>query len=168
MKKKKSNTTPPISTKKPKKDKPFYVSPKEFEAEITIYYNTGNMSINLGESITKIANGLSYAPNFINYTYKDDMIGDAIVKMFSALKNKKFRLNSGFSPFSYFTTIAFHAFINRIKKEKKHHAAINDYREKVYTDLIHSCPGGEHIYVKPTDNPHTDDGENGVYSNLNG
>ncbi len=32
---------------------------------------------------------------------------------------KKFDINSEYNPFSYFTTIAFHAFINRIKKEKK-------------------------------------------------
>jgi len=151
--------------KNSKKDKPFYVNPKEFEDEIVVYYKGGTISQKLGESITKIAHGLSYAPNFINYTYKDDMVGDAIVKMFSALKNKKFKINSGFSPFSYFTTIAFHAFINRIKKEKKHHEAINDYKEKVYTDLLHSSPDGAKIYIKPNDD--SDDG-NDVFANLNG
>jgi DNA-directed RNA polymerase specialized sigma24 family protein len=71
--------------------------------------------------------------------------------MFSALKNKKFKLNSGFSPFSYFTTIAFHAFINRIKKEKKHHKAVTEYREKVYTELMINPDenGGVHIYIDP-------------------
>lgn len=167
MKKKKSTTQPEISPKKKaKKEKPFYVNPKEFEDEIVIYYKVGSISEKLGESITKIAHGLSYAPNFINYTYKDDMVGDAIVKMFSALKNKKFKINCGFSPFSYFTTIAFHAFINRIKKEKKHHDAINDYKEKVYSDLLHSCPDGAKIYIKPVDD--TDDGSNDIFTNLNG
>ena len=81
------------------------------------------------------------------------MIGDAIVKMFSALKNHKFRLDTGFSPFSYFTTIAFHAFINRIKKENKHHAMLNEYRDKVYTDLMVNPEenGNVHIYVEPSD-----------------
>ena len=41
----------------------------------------------LADSLNKIATGLSYAPNFINYSYKDEMVGDAILKMFSALKN---------------------------------------------------------------------------------
>jgi len=134
------------------KDKVHYVNSKEFEDEIKNYYNTGNITIKLGESLNKIANGLSYAPNFMNYSYKEDMVGDAIVKMFSALKNKKFKIDSGFSPFSYFTTIAFHAFINRIKKEKKHHEVINEYKEKVYTELMieasDSCAGN--IYVEPT------------------
>ena len=69
-----------------------YVNGKEFYEQIKQYYKTGNLEDHLAESIVKIANGLSYAPNFINYSYKEDMIGDAILKMFSALKNKKFEL----------------------------------------------------------------------------
>jgi hypothetical protein len=147
----------PGTTEAPKKirprDKVHYVNSREFEEEIRVYYKTGKISEKLGESLTKIANGLSYAPNFINYSYKDDMIGDAIVKMFSALRNKKFRLDSGFSPFSYFTTIAFHAFINRIKKEKKHHQAITEYKEKVYTETMakRDEDGNGYIYVEPLD-----------------
>jgi hypothetical protein len=143
----------PLKKIKPK-EREHYVNGKEFEEEIRGFYNTDHVTIKLGECINKIANGLSYAPNFINYSYKEDMVGDAIVKMFSALKNKKFRLDSGFSPFSYFTTIAFHAFINRIKKEKKHHKAITEYREKVYNELMLNTEenGGAHIYVDPSHN----------------
>jgi len=144
------------------KEKLHYVNSREFEEEIRTYYKTGDVSVKLGESITKIAHGLSYAPNFINYSYKDDMIGDAIVKMFSALRNKKFKLDSGFSPFSYFTTIAFHAFINRIKKEKKHHTCITEYKEKVYTDLmLNPDIVGEnaHIYTEPTDDNYNSTGD---------
>jgi len=134
------------------KDKVHYVNSREFEDEIKSYYNTDKMTDKLCESINKIANGLSYAPNFLNYSYKEDMVGDAVVKMFSALKNKKFKIDCGFSPFSYFTTIAFHAFINRIKKEKKHHEAINEYRDKVYTELMLNPEenNGAYIYVEPT------------------
>lgn len=150
-------------TKAPRgKQKEHYVNSKEFEGDITEYYKTSYMSIRLGESLNKIAKGLSYAPNFINYSYKDEMIGDAILKMVSALKNKKFKLNSGFSPFSYFTTIAFHAFINRIKKEKKHHETTNNYKEKVYIDLL-TKPDGErryNIYVDPTAEDNSDDNYN--------
>lgn len=149
--------------KKPRgKEKVHYVNSKEFEDEIRAYYNSDKISSKLGDSINKIAHGLSYAPNFINYSYKDEMIGDAIVKMVSALKNKKFKLNSGFSPFSYFTTIAFHAFINRIKKEKKHHETVTNYRDRVYTDLMTQGDGDNnyHIYVDPSSN----NGENDNYN----
>jgi hypothetical protein len=134
------------------RDKVHYVNSREFEDEIRNYYKTGNITDKLGDSLNKIANGLSYAPNFLNYSFKDEMVGDAIVKMFAALKNKKFKIDCGFSPFSYFTTIAFHAFINRIKKEKKHHEVINEYRDKVYNELMIEAgeAGGGHIYVEPT------------------
>ena len=125
MASKKSQSSPTKKKKpagrKPKKQKPHYVNAKDFTSDIVEYYDSGTdeVSEKLGESIYKIATGLSYAPNFINYSYKDDMVGDAIVKMFSALQLKKFKIDTGNNPFSYFTTIAFHAFINRIKKEKK-------------------------------------------------
>ena len=127
-----------MESKKSKKDKKaHYVNSKEFTQDIIEYYNSGTDEIGdkLGESIFKIAKGLSYAPNFINYSYKDDMVGDAIVKMFSALQSKKFNIETGNNPFSYFTTIAFHAFINRIKKEKKQRQVVNDYQEMVYEEL---------------------------------
>ncbi len=70
-------------TKKARKLKPrekeHYVNGKEFEEEIKLFYKTGFVSNELGESINKIANGLSYASNFINYSYKEDMVGDAVV-----------------------------------------------------------------------------------------
>lgn len=123
--------------RKSKKDKPHYVNAKEFTQDIIDYYKSGTDEIGekLGQSIYKIATGLSFAPNFINYSYKDDMIGDAIVKMFSALQLKKFNIDTGNNPFSYFTTIAFHAFINRIKKEKKQRQVISDYQEMVYEEM---------------------------------
>jgi DNA-directed RNA polymerase specialized sigma24 family protein len=70
--------------------------------------------------------------------------------MYAALKYKKYNFDNNSNPFSYFTTIAFHAFINRIKKEKRHHEAVKNYREKMYEDIMSDpeiCNG--HIYVKP-------------------
>lgn len=143
--------------KAPRKRKPkntdkekHYVNSKEFLEELSQYYKTDEVTDTLASMITKIANGLSYAPNFINYSYKDEMVGDAILKMFSALKNKKFDLDSGNNPFSYYTTIAFHAFINRIKKEKKYHETVTSYQETVYADLVNSNPG-VNIYTKSSD-----------------
>jgi len=117
-------------------EKPHYVNSKQFEDEIRKYYKSNVLTDYLADAIKRIAYGLSFAPNFINYSYRDEMMGDAIVKMYQALKYKKFKLDHGFSPFSYFTTIAFHAFISRIKKEKKHHQIIADYRERNYDSLI--------------------------------
>tara|TARA_R100000808_G_scaffold13636_1_gene32889 strand:- start:22 stop:585 length:564 start_codon:yes stop_codon:yes gene_type:complete len=127
-----------------------YVNAKEFYAEIKEYYRTDIIPDHLAESVYKIAVGLSFAPNFINYSYKDEMVGDAVVKMFSALKNKKFNIDTGNNPFSYFTTIAFHAFINRIKKEKKHRETIANYQEAVYADEMNQDTNNS-VYVDPAD-----------------
>lgn len=140
----------PRRKKKPS-EKPHYVNGKEFEDAIRAYYETDHITNYLAESLKKIACGLSFAGNFINYSYKDEMIGDAIVKMYQALKYKKFKLDRGFKPFSYFTTIAFHAFISRIKREKKHHQLIEEYRDRQYEIMINADEDmrSHKVYVKP-------------------
>jgi DNA-directed RNA polymerase specialized sigma24 family protein len=132
---------------KPKKTE-YYVDPEEFKQRLVVYYKSNEITDDLAICINKIATGLSYSSNFINYTYRDEMVGDAIVKMYAAIKNKKFDIKSDFNPFSYFTTIAFNAFINRIKKEKKHHDTITEYRERMYEqELTENCDVD--LYVKP-------------------
>lgn len=142
---------PKKKRKKKPSDKPHYVNGRDFEDAIREYYKTDKVTDYLGECIKKIASGLSYAPNFINYSYKDEMVGDAVVKMYQALKYKKFKLDHGFKPFSYFTTIAFHAFISRIKKEKKHHQLIEEYRDRQYEIMINADEDmrSHKVYVKP-------------------
>jgi hypothetical protein len=145
-----TSTAIPRRKKKPS-EKPHYVNGKEFEDAIREFYRTDIITNYLAESLKKIASGLSFAGNFINYSYKDEMIGDAIVKMYQALKYKKFKLDHGFKPFSYFTTIAFHAFISRIKKEKKHHQLIEEYRDRQYGIMINADEDmrSHKVYVKP-------------------
>jgi len=71
----------------------------------------------LGGCFLKIANHLSYRPNFINYTFRDDMISDGIENCLQYLDN--FDPNKSSNPFAYFTQIIYYAFIRRIQKEKK-------------------------------------------------
>ena len=71
----------------------------------------------IGGCFLKIANHLSYRPNFINYTFKDDMISDGIENCLQYLDN--FNPDKSKNPFAYFTQIIYYAFIRRIQKEKK-------------------------------------------------
>ena len=71
----------------------------------------------IGSCFLKIANHLSYRPNFINYTYRDDMISDGIENCLQYLDN--FDPDKSNNPFAYFTQIIYYAFIRRIQKEKK-------------------------------------------------
>jgi hypothetical protein len=118
--------------KKPTDKEKFYVDPKQFDDEIVVYYDTGNMSNELALMVSKIAHKLSYAPNFINYTFREEMVGDGVIRMFKALMSKKYDREKGTNPFSYFTRIAFNAFRNRIKKEKH----MRDTHEKYQNELM--------------------------------
>ena len=71
----------------------------------------------IGECFLKIANHLSYRPNFINYTFRDEMISDGIENCLQYLAN--FNPKKSNNPFAYFTQIIYYAFIRRIQKEKK-------------------------------------------------
>ena len=71
----------------------------------------------LGECFMKIAQRLSYRPNFINYAFRDDMISDGIENCVQYIKN--FDPEKSNNPFAYFTQIIYYAFIRRIQKEKK-------------------------------------------------
>jgi hypothetical protein len=71
----------------------------------------------IGECILKIANHLSYKPNFINYTYRDEMISDGIENCIMYIDN--FNPEKSSNPFAYFTQIIYFAFLRRIQKEKK-------------------------------------------------
>ena len=111
------------------KSKPeHYVNNKEFLAAMVEYkkscrrakrlkQNKPPVTDYIGSCFLKIANHLSYRPNFINYTYRDDMISDGIENCLQYLDN--FDSDKSNNPFAYFTQIIYYAFIRRIQKEKK-------------------------------------------------
>lgn len=84
----------------------------------------------VGECILKIANNLSYKGNFINYTYREDMVLDGIEN--SILYINSFDPDRYTNPFAYFTVIIYRAFLRRIMKEKK--------QSYIKSELICSMP----------------------------
>jgi hypothetical protein len=71
----------------------------------------------IGLCIYKIATRLSTRPNFINYTYRDEMICDAIENCLQYINN--FNTEKSSNAFAYVTQICYYAFLRRIQKEKK-------------------------------------------------
>jgi hypothetical protein len=71
----------------------------------------------IGECMLLIAQRLSYKPNFINYSYREEMISDGIENCVSYIDN--FDPEKSDNPFAYFTQIIYFAFLRRIQKEKK-------------------------------------------------
>ena len=121
--------------KKNKKQKPHYVDNKKFLQAMIDWRETWPDEDNIppvtnyiGDCFLKIATHLSYRPNFINYTYRDEMISDGIENCLQYVKN--FNPEKSKNPFAYFTQIIYYAFLRRIQKEKKQTHVRNKIIEK--------------------------------------
>lgn len=125
-----------------------YVNNKEFLNALIEYRNNVEIAkINdkpkppipryIGECFLKIANHLSFKPNFVNYMFKEDMISDGIENCVQYIHN--FNPERSQNPFAYFTQIIHYAFIRRITREKRQLEIKNKILEKsgyseVFTD----------------------------------
>ena len=105
-----------------------YIDNKEFLAKISDYREKRieaeecgdprpQVTNYLGECFVKIANHLAYKSNFVNYTFRDEMILDGIENCLTYMDN--FDPAKSKNPFAYFTQISYYAFIRRIQKEKR-------------------------------------------------
>ena len=98
----------------------------------------------IGECFLKIANGLSYRPNFINYTYRSEMVSDGIENCLQYIHN--FNPEKSTNPFAYFTQIIYYAFLRRIQKEKKQTHIKNKMIENRQYETFTVNEGDETIY----------------------
>tara|TARA_B100000003_G_scaffold162768_1_gene148649 strand:- start:1435 stop:1947 length:513 start_codon:yes stop_codon:yes gene_type:complete len=91
----------------------------------------------IGECFLKIANHLSYKPNFVNYMFREDMISDGIENCVQYIHN--FEPEKSNNPFAYFTQIIYYAFLRRIQKEKRQLEVKNKILLKSgYEQVFHS------------------------------
>lgn len=131
-----------------KKNPEYYVNNKEFLEAIILYKkkvkenkdkNSPNPRIPsyIGECFLKIATHLSYKPNFVNYTFRDDMISDGVENCIQYINN--FDPDKSQNPFAYFTQIIYYAFLRRISKEKKQLDIKNKILERSgYDHVMHT------------------------------
>jgi len=104
----------------------------------------------VGECILLIAQRLSTKPNFVNYSYRDEMVSDGIENCISYFDN--FDPAKSDNPFAYFTQIIYYAFLRRIQKEKKqvyikHKATENSM---LFNELVEQGEG-EDLSFSPVD-----------------
>ena len=155
-----ASTSPLKRVRRTKEElKDVYIDPIEMERKIKEFYDTGILSENLAGMVQMIAVRLGLARNFYSYSFKVEMQGDAIVKMMTALRRRRFKVDSGYNPFSYFTKVAYHAFQNCIKKNKKDFDTIKRYQEEMYENYICSglVPSRKNTHVESVDD-YTSDG----------
>jgi len=144
-------------TKRTKAKPEHYVNNKEFTAAIAEHNQAVKDAVAkgvepprvteyIGECIYKIATRLSTKPNFINYSYRDEMICDGIENCLQYLNN--FNPEKSQNAFAYITQIIYYAFLRRIQKEKKqaaikHKAIMNS---GILTDAVGSMEGDSTVY----------------------
>jgi len=115
------------------KEKPHYVNNAQFSQAVVDYVQAKNDAVAAGKPapivtnyiatcFLKICEGLSHKANFVRYTYREEMVMDAVENCLKAIENYNldFVTRTGLpNAFAYFTQISWYAFLRRIEKEKK-------------------------------------------------
>ena len=110
-----------------------YVNNKEFSEAVVQYCKEIAAAKEKGQQVPivpdyvaqcflKIAEGLSHKSNFIRYTYREEMVMDAVENCLRAVENYNIEAATRTgtpNAFAYFTQISWYAFLRRIAKEKK-------------------------------------------------
>lgn len=141
------------------KDKPHYVNNKEFSLSVVEYVKkveTAKENCTAIPVVTdyiatcflKIAEGLSHKSNFIRYTYREEMVMDAVENCLKAILNYNIEAatrTGNPNAFAYFTQICYYAFLRRIAKEKKQQDIKFKWIEKAGVDEFISALNGDDI-----------------------
>ena len=148
--------------KKKAREKPHYVNNKQFSGSVVDYVNSANEARDKGEEepiiteyigscFLKIAEGLSHKPNFSGYTYREEMVMDAVENCIKAIMNydvKKATRTGLPNAFAYFTQITYYAFIRRIQKEKRQMETKFKYIKSLDVDAILADGEGSTDYLE--------------------
>lgn len=134
---KKPKTTKPKKPRKRKTTNVHYVDNKELYEHLKYYLERYNDAFDkqkaqglskdemdlppvtdyIADAIFKICDNLSRKSNFFGYTYREDMVLDGAENCLRYISN--FKPDKSKNPFSYFSQIAYYAFLRRIKSEHK-------------------------------------------------
>ena len=139
-------------------NKEHYVDNKKFYAEMLRYRNLRleaekegktppRVPNYIGDCIMRIAYKLSNKPNFINYPFKEEMIGDGIENCIMYVNN--FNPDKSTNPFAYFTQIIYYAYLRRIEKEKK--ALYTKYKATEMFNLDSMLSGEDRELIKSSE-----------------
>src|SRR6056300_945563 len=138
-----------------------YVNNKDFSQAVVDYVRTVNeakaketelpiVPNYIASCFLKIAEGLSHKSNFIRYTYREEMIMDAVENCLKAIHNYNIEAatrTGNPNAFAYFTQICYYAFIRRITKEKKQQDIKFKFIEQCgIEDFVHQDDNGVHDY----------------------
>jgi hypothetical protein len=116
------------------RDRPHYVNNAQFSQAVVDYVTILNEARDkkanrlpkvpdyIASCFLKISEGLSHKSNFVRYTYREEMVMDAVENCLKAIENYNLEAATRTgkpNAFAYFTQISWYAFLRRIQKEKK-------------------------------------------------
>ena len=142
------------------KEKPHYVNNREFSYSVVEYVKSVQDAEAIGKTapivsdyiatcFLKIAEGLSHKANFIRYTYREEMVMDAVENCLKAIMNYNIEAatrTGNPNAFAYFTQICYFAFLRRIAKEKKQQDIKFRWIEKAgLEDFIQYANEGDYV-----------------------
>jgi len=149
------------------RDKPHYVNNRDFSQSVVEYVRSvkdadasgkepPKVTDYIATSFMKIAEGLSHKSNFIRYTYRDEMVMDAVENCLKAIHNYNIEAatrSGNPNAFAYFTQISWYAFLRRIAKEKKQqdikmkYISQSPFEDFALSDADESSIAAAHMFV---------------------
>jgi hypothetical protein len=106
------------------------VDNEELKKELMEFIKTKKASERLGEIFIDLVDNYATKSNFSGYSYLEEMKSRAI--FFLLMYSKSFKPEKSNNAFAYCTQIVKHAFIQVIKKEKKHNETKKSYAETIF------------------------------------
>jgi hypothetical protein len=141
------------------KDKPHYVNNAQFSQAVVDYVTDLNGAREakvpqlpvvpdyIATCFLKICEGLSHKSNFVRYTYREEMVMDAVENCLKAIENYNLEAATRTgkpNAFAYFTQISWFAFLRRIEKEKKQQDIKMRYMEQSGVEAFLDNQLGDH------------------------
>ena len=161
-----------------KRKKDNYINNKDFSAAVCDYVEAYNAHDGSDKPIVpnyvalgfqQIAEGLSRKPNFIGYSYRDEMVMDAIENCLRAIRNYNIEAATRTgkpNAFAYFTQICYYAFLRRIAKEKRQKEIKDELIDNGYGSDLFEINNNQDEYSKQITMSYIEDVKNKMRENL--
>jgi DNA-directed RNA polymerase specialized sigma24 family protein len=111
-------TDKPASTDGTESKPKYYLTNAQLLPEVIKSKEQGQITDKLARMLMLLTQRIAYKPSFVNYTYRDDMVSEALADL---CKNAlKFNAERSNNPFAFYTTCVTNSFLGYLNHEKKH------------------------------------------------
>lgn len=115
-----------------------YINNESLLNELRKSQESGIKTEELGKMLLLLAKRYSDRGSFVGYTWKDDMICEAVLTCLKYMHNFDVTIENP-NPFAYFSRIIHNSFLNYISKQKKH----SSIKDLCYKNLETIMPDNE-------------------------